>query len=87
MGTDFKRVSFSIASVSILSKKDNIALASKGFMCFSIATPSMKTVIPFRPGVNIKTKCVKLSHKRSLGKLNSQMNYATTIKDLLGMPI
>ena len=41
-------------------------------MCFSIATPSMKTVISFRPGVNIKTNSIKLSHRQSLEKLSSQ---------------
>ena len=41
-------------------------------MCFSIATPSMKTLISFRPGVNIKTSSIKLSQRQSLEKLSSQ---------------
>ena len=41
-------------------------------MYFSIATPSMKTVISFRPGVNIKTNSIKLSHKQSLEKSSRQ---------------
>ena len=41
-------------------------------MFLSIATASMKTVISFRPGVNIKTNSSKLSHKQSLEKLTSQ---------------
>ena len=40
-------------------------------MYFSIATPSMKALISFRPGVNIKTNSIKLSHKQSLEKLTS----------------
>ena len=40
-------------------------------MYFSIVTPSMKAVISFRPGVNIKTNSIKLSHKQSLEKLSS----------------
>ena len=41
-------------------------------MCFSIATPSMKTEISFRRGVNIKTNNIKVSHRQSLEKLSSQ---------------
>ena len=41
-------------------------------MCFSIATPSMKTVISFRRRVNIKTNNIMLSHRQSLEKLSSQ---------------
>ena len=71
-GFSFKGLSFSIASVWILSKRDDKALVSKGLHYFSIATPSMKAVISFRPGVNIKTNSIKLSHKQSLEKLSSQ---------------
>ena len=43
-------------------------------MCFSIAhaTPSKKTVISFRRGVNIKTNNITLSPRQSLEKLSSQ---------------
>ena len=52
-------------------------------MCFSIATPSMKTVISFRPGVNIKSNSIKVSPKQSLEKLRSQNDVCYNNKGLV----
>ena len=56
----------------IVSKKDDIALVSKGLHVFLNCNPSMKTVISFRRAVNIKTNNIMLSHRQSLEKLSSE---------------
>ena len=78
MGTDFKRVSFQGSFLfdsfgsGYYPKETTKPWFQKVCMYFSIATPSMKTVISFRPGVNIKTNSIKLSHKQSLEKSSRQ---------------
>ena len=48
-------------------------------MYFSIASPSMKTVISFRLGVNMKTNSIKFSHKQSLEKNEGIVSKETVV--------